>query len=111
MNFYGKFVPENMEDRSTINKSRYQNEKFDKLYEDARHAHKLSDQMELFSQAEAELMKNPPIIPLWYAGDIQIMYSNVRNFHFNAMNLLDFTKVYKKDWTADEYQKAHSSPK
>ena len=111
MNFYGKFVPENMEDRSTINKSRYQNEKFDKLYEDARHAHKLSDQMELFSKAEAELMSDPPIIPLWYAGDIQIMYSNVRNFHFNAMNLLDFTKVYKKDWTADEYQKAHSSPK
>lgn len=111
MNFYGKIVPENMEERSTINKSRYQNEKFDKLYEDARHARKLSDQMELFSQAEAELMKDPPIIPLWYAGDIQIMYSNVRNFHFNAMNLLDFTKVYKKDWTADEYQKAHSSPK
>lgn len=111
MNFYGKFVPENIEERSTINKSRYQNEKFDKLYEDARHAHKLSEQMELFSKAEAELMKDPPIIPLWYAGDIQIMYSNVRNFHFNAMNLLDFTKVYKKDWTADEYQKAHSSPK
>lgn len=111
MNFYGKLVPENVEERSTINKARYQNEKFDQLYEDARHAHKLSEQMELFSKAEAELMQDPPIIPLWYAGDIQIMYSNVRNFHFNAMNLLDFTKVYKKDWTAEEYQKAHSSKK
>jgi len=66
-------------------------------------------QMELFSKAEAELMKDPPIIPLWYAGDIQIMYSNVRNFHFNAMNLLDFAQVYKKNWTAKEYQKAYSS--
>jgi ABC-type oligopeptide transport system substrate-binding subunit len=111
MNFYGKLVPENVSGRSTINKARYQNEKFDQLYEDARKAHKLSEQMELFSKAEAELMKDPPIIPLWYAGDIQIMYSNVRNFHFNAMNLLDFTKVYKKDWTAKEYQKAHSSQK
>lgn len=109
MNFYGKLVPENIEDRSSINKSRYRNEKFDQLYEEARHAHKLSMQMELFSKAEAELMKDPPIIPLWYAGDIQIMYSNVRNFHFNAMNLLDFAQVYKKNWTAKEYQKTYSS--
>ncbi len=111
MGFYGKHVPENIDERSTTNKSRYKNDKFDQLFDEARHAHKLSEQMELFSKAEAELMKDPPIIPLWYAGDIQIMYSNVRNFHFNAMNLLDFTKVYKKEWTAEEYQKAHSTSK
>lgn len=111
MNFYGKSVPENETERSAINKARYQNEAFDKLFEQARQANKISQQMELFSEAEAELMKNPPIIPLWYAGDIQIMYSHVRNFHFNAMNLLDFTRVYKKPWTAEEYQKAHSSKK
>lgn len=111
MNFYGRSVPAVEGERSPINKARYKNEKFDKLFEQARKANKISEQMELFSKAEAELMKNPPIIPLWYAGDIQIMYSHVRNFHFNAMNLLDFTKVYKKPWTAEEFQKAHSSKK
>lgn len=111
MNFYGKSVPEDSTERSPINSSRYKNEKFDRLFEEAKQAQKLSEQMKLFSKAEAELMKNPPIIPLWYSGDIQIMYSDVRNFHFNAMNLLDFTRVYKKAWTAEEFQKAHSSQK
>lgn len=109
MNFYGNSVPDDPTSRSPINPSRYHNEKFDHLYDQARKANKMSDQMELFSQAEAELMKNPPLIPLWYAGDIQITYSDLRNFHFNAMNLLDFTHVYKKKWTKEEYIAAHSA--
>ena len=59
--------------------------------------------MLLFSKAEAELMKDPPIIPLWYSGDINIMQSYVRNFHFNALNYFDFTSVYLKEWNAEEY--------
>ena len=49
-------------------------------------------------------MDNPPIIPLWYTGDIEITYSRVRNFHFNAINIFDFTRVYLKDWTEEEYK-------
>jgi hypothetical protein len=52
------------------------------------------------------MMQDPPIIPLWYAGDIQIVYSNVRNLHFNALNMFVFKEVYKKDWTKEEYTKA-----
>ena len=50
-------------------------------------------------------MKDPPIIPLWYSGDIEIIYSYVRNFHFNPLNHIDFTSVYLKEWTEEEYQK------
>ena len=52
-------------------------------------------------------MQNPPIIPLWYNGDIQIVYSNVRNLHFNALNMFMFKEVYKKEWTEEEYQKVN----
>jgi len=51
------------------------------------------------------------LIPLWYSGDYAIIYSDVRNFHFNAMNYLDFTYVYKKKWTKEEFLKKHVSNK
>ncbi len=109
INFYGKLIPENANDASQMNQSRYKNHLFDEFYEQAKNATKISDQMKLFSQAEVELMKNPPIIPLWYVGDIAITQSYVRNFHFNALNYFDFKRVYIKPWTAEEYQKAHTT--
>ena len=109
MNFYGKFVPENNDEPSPINKARYRNHLFDEFYTQAINSSKLSDQMKLFSKAEVELLKDPPIIPLWYTGDIEITQSYVRDFHFNAINYFDFTHVYMKEWTAEEYQAKHSN--
>jgi ABC-type oligopeptide transport system substrate-binding subunit len=103
--FYGKYVPKDSTERSRINKARYVNPKFDNFYSKATAANKLSDQMIYFMKAEVELMKDPPIIPLWYSGDIEIIYSYVRNFHFNPLNHIDFTSVYLKEWTEEEYQK------
>ena len=108
MNFYGKFVPKDSTEQSFINKSRYTNHLFDQFFEQAKSSKKISDQMSMFSKAEAELMKNPPIIPLWYTGDIEITQSYVRDFHFNALNYFDFTSVYIKEWSAEEYEAKHS---
>jgi ABC-type oligopeptide transport system substrate-binding subunit len=107
-NFYGKVVPENNSDPSLINRARYKNPLFDEFYDKAIGAEKMSDQMKYFAQAEVELMKDPPIIPLWYVGNIEITNSYMRNFYFNALNYMDFTRVYKKEWTEEEYKKAHS---
>ena len=104
MNFYGKFVPTDSTERSSINKARYQNPIFDEYYMKARESSKKTDQLKFFNQAEIALMDNPPIIPLWYTGDIEITYSRVRNFHFNAINIFDFTRVYIKEWTEEEYK-------
>lgn len=107
-NFYGKHVPENDSDPSMINRSRYKNPLFDEFYKKAVDAEKMSDQMMFFSKAEVELMKDPPIIPLWYTGDIEITNSYIRNFYFNALNYMDFTRVYRKEWTEEEYKESRS---
>jgi ABC-type oligopeptide transport system substrate-binding subunit len=60
--------------------------------------------MSYYAKAERVLMQDPPIIPLWYSGDIQIVYSDVRNLHFNSLNQFTFREVYKKQLTAEEYQ-------
>jgi ABC-type transport system substrate-binding protein len=102
-NFYGKIVPSKKGQLSPINHSRYVNSEFDNLFEMAKKSNKLSDQMNYFSKAEKVLMQDPPLIPLWYKGDYGIVYSNVRNLYFNSLNIFNFTKVYKKEWTKEEY--------
>ena len=104
-NFYGKAVPMTIGEPSKINQSRYQNPLFDQLFEQAKNSSKLSEAMVYYAKAEKVLMQDPPIIPLWYSGDIQIVYSDVRNLHFNSLNQFIFREVYKKPLTAEEYQK------
>lgn len=106
VNFYGKNVPSTKEEPSRINQSRYVNSVFDLLFEQAKNSSKKTQALSYYSKAEKVLMQDPPFIPLWYSGDIQIVYSNVRNLHFNALNLFVFKEVYKKDWTVEEYNKA-----
>jgi len=103
-NFYGKAVPTDQSKISVINKSRYVNPEFDRYFEQAKQSDKLIDQINFFEKAEIELMKNPPLIPLWYKGDYGIVYSNVRNLYFNPLFLFNFTRVYKKEWTKEEFQ-------
>lgn len=104
--FYGKHLDQTGKVNSPINQAKYSNPKFDMFFEQAKQSDNLIDKMNLYSKSEIELLKNPPIIPLWYNGDMQIIYSDIRNLHFNSLGLFDFKTVYIKEWTAEEYQKS-----
>ena len=104
--FAGKFVPENKNVPSLLNNARYINPKFDEFYDQAIKSVKLKERRSYFSKSEIELMKDPPIIPLWYTGELCVTYANVRNFNINSLNLFDFRRVYIKEWTKEEYQKS-----
>ena len=104
-NFYGKLVPKEKDMPSSGNQSRYVNPLFDKYFEQGRSADQ-KRRLELFSKAEIELMKDPPIIPLWYANDFTLSYSRVRNLKNNPMEFLDLRRVYIKEWTKEEYLKS-----
>lgn len=103
--FSGKFVPDNPQTPSFLNNARYKNALFDEYFEKAKNSTKLKERRKYLSMAEVELMRDPPIIPLWYSGELSILYSKVRNFHFNSLDNSDFRTVYIKDWTKEEYQK------
>ena len=111
VNFYGKNVPNNPNEPSRVNKSRYQNPVFDEFFERAIDTKKKSDQLKYFAKAEMALLQDPPFIPLWYTGDIGVTNSYIRNFHFNALNYMDFTHVYIKEWTQKEYQEKLNAAK
>lgn len=105
VNFYGKVVPKDKNMASSVNQARYINPMFDSYFEQARAASQ-KKRLELFSKAEIELLKDPPMIPLWYANDFTLSYSRVRNLKNNPMEFLDLRRVYIKDWTKEEYLKS-----
>jgi oligopeptide transport system substrate-binding protein len=104
INFYGKLVPINPNDLSIVNQSRYRNSIFDQYLEKAQRETKISKKREYFALAESEMMKDPPIIPLWYNGELEIVYSYVRNLNVNPLDLFIFKEVYIKEWTTVEYR-------
>jgi oligopeptide transport system substrate-binding protein len=104
-NFHSTNIPDAGTNKGGLNFSKYNNPVFDNLLESAKKEDNLGKKMKLYSKAEVELIKNPPIIPLWYSGDLQIVHSSVRDLHFNSLSLFNFKKVYIKPWTAEEYQK------
>lgn len=104
-NFYGKLVPTDKSAPSSVNGSRYVNPKFDSYFEQARKSQQKA-KYEYLMKAEVELMKDPPIIPLWYKNDYKLSYSKVRNLKNNPMEFLDLREVYIKEWTKEEYLKS-----
>lgn len=104
--FYGKHLIGPNGKISSVNQAKYSNAAFDHLFEKAKREDDQKEKMMLYTQAEIELLKNPPFIPLWYNGDMQVVYSNVRNLEFNSLGLFNFKEVYKKEWTKEEYQKS-----
>ncbi len=104
LNFYGKKVPLSRGESSIVNQARYKNPLFDEFFEKASRETKIKKKREFYELAEIELMKDPPIIPLWYNGELEIVYSYVRNLNVNPLDLFIFREVYLKEWTIKEYR-------
>lgn len=94
INYYGKIVPEAVSEPSLTNGGRYINENFDKLFEKGLKARNLDEANDYFGQAEIEVLKDPALAVLFYGETLWLMQANIKNFHTNGMNYLDFTQVY-----------------
>lgn len=91
--FYGKNVPPDGVN-SYPNLTRYQNQKFDELYEKAIQSTDLQDAFEYFLAAEKLMIQDAPAIFLWYDEGFRIVKSKVKNFPNNPMQYRDFSAVY-----------------
>ncbi|MGB0522348.1 MAG: ABC transporter substrate-binding protein [Flammeovirgaceae bacterium] len=92
--FYGKNVPTEEGQSSYPNLTRYQNPKFDELYEKGLNAISEEEALSYFMQAEQVVMNDAPIIVLWYDEGYRLMQSYVKNFPNNPLQYRDFGEVY-----------------
>ena len=103
--FHGLNVPDSFDEPSYPNTTRYVNSRFDSLFVAATKMEEESSRFENFAEAERILMEDAPIIVLWYQENYTLYHSEIRNFHYNAIDYFDFSDVYIKTLTAEEFEK------
>ena len=84
--FYGK-------NPAPPNYTRYKNPAFDKLYERALEEKNDSLRYKIYQQADQLMIKDAPIVPLWYDMVIHFLQPYVKNLIPNSLNLLELRKV------------------
>ncbi len=75
------------------NYTRYKNFEFDKLYEQALAEKSDSLRMKIYQRADQLMIKDAPVVPLWYDMVIHLVQPYVKNFTANSLNLLELRKV------------------
>jgi peptide/nickel transport system substrate-binding protein len=84
--FYGK-------NPAPPNYTRYKNPEFDKLYEASLTEKNDSLRLQLNRQADQLMIKDAPVVPLWYDMVIHLLQPYVKNLIPNSLNLLELRKV------------------
>jgi oligopeptide transport system substrate-binding protein len=84
--FYGK-------NPAPPNYTRYKNAKFDRLYEQALGEKNDSMRMKLYAEADQLMIRDAPVVPLWYDMVIHLVQPYVKNFPVNSLNLLELRRV------------------
>lgn len=88
--FYGK-------NPAPPNYTKYKNMQFDKLYEQALMEKNDSLRYKIYQQADQLMIKDAPVVPLWYDMVIHLVHPYVKNFVPNSLNLLELRKVKMAD--------------
>ncbi len=84
--FYGK-------NPAPPNYTRYKNPQFDQLYEEALAEKNDSLRWIIYRRADQVMIKDAPVVPLWYDMVIRLVQPYVKNFVPNSLNLLELRRV------------------
>ncbi|RYZ22364.1 MAG: ABC transporter substrate-binding protein [Chitinophagaceae bacterium] len=77
------------------NYTRYHNPAFDDLFEQAIAEPDDAKRYALYRKADALVLSDAPVVPLWYDMVIHLIQPGVEGFPANALNLLELRKVRK----------------
>ena len=79
------------------NYTRYNNPRFNALYEEALTSETDSARFRLYQQMDRLIIHDAPVVTLWYDQAIHMVNPRVLNFHPNALNLLELRRVRIKN--------------
>jgi oligopeptide transport system substrate-binding protein len=78
------------------NYTRFKNEAFDKLYEQALAETNDSLRYNLYRNMDKIIVEHAPVVPLWYDMAIHLVHKNITDFVPNSLNMLELRRT-KKD--------------
>jgi oligopeptide transport system substrate-binding protein len=89
-NYLGVFYSKNP---APPNYTRYKNPAFDRLYEQALVETRDSLKYRMYREMDQMILRDAPVVPLWYDEVIRIISLRVKGLESNALNLLDLRRV------------------
>jgi peptide/nickel transport system substrate-binding protein len=92
--FYGKNVPLDTAAPSYLNSTRYNNSRFDSLFAQAQRTGEHAERFRLLAQAEAQLMKDAVVIPLYHERSVRLLQPWVRDLPINGMEYRSLRDVW-----------------
>jgi peptide/nickel transport system substrate-binding protein len=84
--FYGK-------NPAPPNYTRYHNPEYDNLYERSLLITDDSARNAVYRQMDRIIIRDAPVVPLWYDEVIRLVHPGVKNFYPNGLNLLELRRV------------------
>ncbi|HWC53853.1 MAG TPA: ABC transporter substrate-binding protein [Chitinophagaceae bacterium] len=75
------------------NYTRYKNPQFDQLFEKALTENNDSIRYDLYRQTDQLMIRDAPVVPLWYDEVVRFVQPYVKGFEPNALNLLELRRV------------------
>jgi len=92
------------------NYTRYQNSRFDLLYNKTLAETNDSLRYKLYRQMDQLMINDAPIVPLWYDEVIHLVSPKISGFSANGLNLLELRKVKKTTPMVSAGEPAHVGP-
>ncbi|HNA18236.1 MAG TPA: ABC transporter substrate-binding protein, partial [Ferruginibacter sp.] len=77
------------------NYTRYKDPAFDALYEAASAEKNDSVRYRLYQQMDQLMIRDAPVVPLWYDMAIHLVHTHIKNFPPNSLNLLELRRTKK----------------
>lgn len=87
--FYGK-------NPAPPNYTRYNNPKYDLLYDMAVAEKNDSVRYKIYRQMDQLMIEDAPVVPLWYDMAIHLVHTNITGFTPNSLNLLELRRTKKE---------------
>jgi peptide/nickel transport system substrate-binding protein len=86
------------------NYTRFKHEQYDSLYQEALRVSDRSERKKYYKKMEQIMLKEAPVVPLYYDEAVRFIQNNVKGLKVNAMNLLDLSEVRLTDKSKESSQ-------
>ena len=92
--FHGRSVPQDTNEISYMNSTRYVNDSFDGWFTLAQGTADRERRMRMLANAEKQLMKDAMVLPLYHERSVRLLQPYVRDLPINAMEFRDLRTVW-----------------
>jgi len=92
--FYGKNAPQDSNERTYLNTTRFRDAEFDKLFVQAGREPDVESRMAMYAAADQRLMEMSPVIPIYFSRATRLVRTDIQGLYLNGMESIRLDQVW-----------------